>query len=405
MSKLDKEKPLPDESAVKAAEKLARTWQANKTFNNAISMLKSIEEIIIRQADLDKNPMLLNVKNGVVDLETGKLYPAAPELLFTKQANVIFNPAALAVEFENFMQQILPDEMTRAAVLRFLGYCLTGRVNEEKALFVLGEGGNGKSTLFETILYLLGGYATTFDIELILRRRNQRDPNSASPELAKLRAVRFACAPEIPAGREFDLAEFKKYTGKDTFSVRALHQNPFDLVPTAKLAFSGQHTPKVENAKSKAFLRRFLPVVFPCSFDGKNADTTLKDKLRVAEELSGTFNILRAECLKWQHEGLIMSTEMKTAREEYIQDNDFIAKFIDENCELTADGAAYMKDFLSNLKKEYPVANRFTDRELKKMIEEIDGISYDTKVGKKRLRGFRGVNLNKFDDSSNNDKD
>ena len=392
---LDNSKKQPaDSGSVKFGETLARKWQTTKNWNNAISALKGVKEVIIRQEDLDKNPMLLNVKNGVIDLETGKLYPAAPKLLLSKQANVIFNPAARAPVFEKFIQDILPDEMTRCAVLRYLGYCLTGRVDEEKVLFVKGEGGNGKGTLFDTVAYFLGGYATAFEVELILRQKNHKSPHSASPELAKLDGIRFAYAPEIPSGREFDLAVFKQLTGKDTIPARDLFKNSFNLIPTFKLIFSGQHLPKVENPNSIAFQRRFLPVDFNQIFVGGKADINLKDKLRSADELSGIFNILLAECQAWQVEGLLEeSSEMKATRTEYIQDNDFIAKFIEEYCEINPNKSAYKNEFYNSLKKAFPVAKRFSDTELKSMIEKIDGVSYCKKVGHNKTGGFKGIRL------------
>ena len=376
--------------SVIAGETLSKQWQQARTWRNAIDALKGTDEILIRQDDLDNYPLLLNVKNGVIDLETGQLLQADPKLLLTRQCNADFYPTARCPVFDNFIEGIIPDEQTRAAVLRFLGYCITGLVNEHKALFVLGEGGNGKGTLFETIHYLLNDYATTFNVELILRQRFTRDPNAATPEIAKLVGVRFAYAPEIPAGREFDLAVFKALTGGDKITTRSLYGDSFTLNPNFKLLLSGQHLPKVENPNDVGFLRRFVPVLFTQTFVGKDADIHLPEKLRAAEELSGILARLVQEAIKWQREGLIVSAAMTAEKEKYKADNDFIRKFIEDNCEFVSGAHISRKAFLERLKKEYTQAYRFSDSKLSSMVRRVKGVEYRA-IGRNKVNSFIGI--------------
>lgn len=384
---------------VEIGEKISNKWRSVKTWRNAVESLKGKREIIITQADLDKNPMLLNVKNGYIDLETGKFYPPDPKQLFTKQANVIYNPSADCPVFNKFISEVIPDEQTRAAVLRYLGYCLTGKVNAEKSLFVIGEGGNGKGTLFDTINYLIGDYSSTFNVELILRQKYSTNANAPTAEIAKLLGLRLAIAPEIPAGREFDLAIFKSLTGGDVINARPPYQLPINFPPTHKFILSGQYFPKVENAHDIGFLRRFLPVIFNQDFSGNKSDVHLKEKLRVADELSGILNLLIRECLEWQNSGLIMSDAMQQTKENYIEDNDFIANFIADNCTMDFSEQIKRKEFLDRLKKEYPKTLRFNDNYLEKLISKIDGITFisreDNTTGRyKRTAVFQGIRWN-----------
>ena len=318
----------------------------------------------------------------------------------TKQANVIYDPTAKAPAFENFMQQIIPNDQTRAAVLRFLGYCLTGKVIEHKVLFVEGEGGNGKGTLFGTIAELLGTYADTFDIEVILRQKSSRDANNASPEIAKLNGLRFVYTPEIPAGREFDLAVLKRLTGGDKLNARPLFGKPFTFKPQFKLICSGQYFPKIENPNDAGFKRRFLPVYFNQTFDDSNADLQLKERLTQPAELSGILNILLVHCRQWQERGLFLSEDMQREKQEYLKENDFIREFIEENCELGAEYFVTRKAFLEQLKKEYYQAVRLGDQKLTKMIQKIDGISYCKSSGSSTNKGariFKGIKLTNTD--------
>ena len=139
----EKEKFDKQRSEYLTVKALAKRWSSRNNVAAAVDMLKCFHEIFITTNDLDNHPELLNVKNGVIDLSTGKLYPHSPQLLLTKKSDVAYDPRARSPLFENTLAQIIPDESTRAAVLRFLGYCLTGFVIEHKVLFVYGRGGNG----------------------------------------------------------------------------------------------------------------------------------------------------------------------------------------------------------------------------------------------------------------------
>ncbi|MBQ7630491.1 MAG: hypothetical protein IJS81_09820 [Selenomonadaceae bacterium] len=390
----------------KWASEIVKRWSSRKLQSNAIEMLKGVNEILIKQEDLDQYPMLLNVENGTLDLETGEFYPHDPRQLLTKQCNVVYNPAARAPVFENFMQQILPDEDTRAAVLRYLGYCLTGRINEEKALFVWGSGANGKGTLFQTILKLFGSYGTSFNINALIKSKYPRDGEAATPEFAKLEGVRLAVAEEIPRGANFDVAKFKNLTGGDPIPIRQMYQIARIIEkPTHKFIFSGNDLPRAESATDDGFNRRLVVTKFLQQFTGDNADLTLKAKLETPDELSGIFNILLAECLEWQKPkaaggGLIKSAAMEHEKQSYIADNDWFSDFISEQCELGADYDVARKALIKELKSFDSRAYKYTDRQLEEMFLKLDGVTLEQGERHSKYpsaKFFKGIQLTNND--------
>ena len=388
----DLSKPQYSSEFVKFCAALSKQWQRLKTQRNAIALLKGNENIRITQADLDKNPMLLNVKNGVVDLETGKLYPAAPELLLTKQCNAAYNPAAPAPLFEEFMKQILPEEETRAAMLRYLGYCLTGLTIEEKVFFAYGKGGNGKSTLLSTIQHLLGDYATSFKIGVLLKQKYGVNPDAASPEIVKLKGVRFAVVSESKDVKQFDTAILKDLTGGDMITARAMYQQPITFKPSHKFFLQGNNLPAPENIADEGFLRRLYIVKFLESFIGSAANLNLKAELVTADSLNGILALLVRECLAWQREGLIISAAMQAAKKEYIEENDFVAEFISDNCELVSKAYIPRKEFLNRLKEDKKFSRaQYKDKQLVELITAIDGISYGKTQDKNNTNAFFGV--------------
>ncbi|MBR4903176.1 MAG: toprim domain-containing protein, partial [Selenomonadaceae bacterium] len=85
-----------------------------------INMLKACEEILITAEDLNRHKNLFCVQNGVIDLQTGKLYPFDAKYLITNQAAVAFEEKVDTYFIRNFLSQVLPDEETLRSVLRYL---------------------------------------------------------------------------------------------------------------------------------------------------------------------------------------------------------------------------------------------------------------------------------------------
>lgn len=165
----------------------------------AITLLKSCDSILITADDLNRHNELFCVRNGVVNLQTGELFPLDPKYLITQQSPAIYRPGYRNPTVDNFLTSILPDEETLAALIRFLGYAATGEVSEEKALFFYG-GGNGKGTFTRTLIILFGSYATTLKTGAVLLIGRTQDAGAATTELNTLENIRIAIVEELPQG-------------------------------------------------------------------------------------------------------------------------------------------------------------------------------------------------------------
>lgn len=366
--------------------KFAKKFASMKKISPAISFMKGIEEIFIKQQDLDTHKNLLNCKNGVVDLETKKLYPHDPDLLLTQQVHAEYKPAHHNDVVDNFFKTILPDEETRLAFLRFLGYGLTGEINEEKALFIFGGGGNGKGTLTQSLLRLIGNYAMPFPIKAILQRYQTKDCNAATPVFSQLEYKRLAIAEEIPKGERLDIAQFKLLTGGDQLPVRKLHHELSVITdPTHKMIFSGNHLPELDDARDFGLIRRLLVIRFTQTFNADNCDVNLKHKLLQPDALSGLLSLLVDNAAQWYQDGLLSSSAMVQTKNDYLRQEDFVAEFIDENCVVTANGVIPLKDFLNRLRDNSIMAKRMTDRALRDTVSRT--LAAMQGVEKKKLHG------------------
>lgn len=382
---------MTSNAKTQAERTLAANLKSTRKITSSITLLKASESILITQDDLNNHTEFLNTLNGVVDLRTGKLMDAAPELLLTQQTAAAYNPHAHSELVENFFTSIMPDEPTRRGLLRWLGYCLTAETREEKFLEWFGRGANGKGVLGVTLLELLGSYGVGLTPRALLRRSRNADPDAATTGLNGLEYVRFALSEELPADAELDASLVKNLTGGDRINLRRNYGEYRTIRNYAKINVSGNYLPRVENVADDGILRRIMVVPFTVKFGvDKPADPTLKQKLLLPENLHGLLSILVREAVAWYRDGLIISDLMKRETQAALAQSDFVAEFIADYYVKVSTASVKAKDFLDDLKQKYPrECARFKRADLIRLVERVDGVTYCE--DNHRMRIFKGI--------------
>ena len=396
-------------------KRVAKIFSTTKKANAAITFIKGISDAIITRADLNQHPHLLNCQNGVVDLQTKKIYPADPSLLLTQMVNADFRAGYHNDLVGKFLSDIMPDDETRAALLRFLGYCLTGEVSEEKAMIFNGAGGNGKGTLTGTLLRLFGTYGTPFPVGAILTPKfgGDEDANAPTPAYNKLVNTRIAISEEVPQGRTISASKFKLLTGGDRIPIRRLHEEATEIEsPTHKLVVSGNYLPELQDAADAGIIRRLMNIQFTQKFDDKTRDIHLKKKLVTPDALSGLLSLLVDNAAQWYQSGLIESAAMTNAKRNYINEQDFISAFVDEYCDFSPSFSISMQKFIEKLREHFTDETKFlTDKSLRPMIKKSLESRAGVKIGSRNNAvTFFGIDYhpanaarNNFDDDSDRD--
>src|SRR5262245_61474280 len=119
-----------------------------------------------------------------------------------------------------------------------LGYCLTASTREQMLAIFWGGGSNGKSTLLETMLSVLGAdYAIPVKPELLMRSRGERHPT----EVASLFGKRLAIASESDDGRQLNEGLVKQLTGGDKLQARRMREDFWEFSPTHKIVLQTNH--------------------------------------------------------------------------------------------------------------------------------------------------------------------
>lgn len=372
----------------------------NEDFNRRKTIIQIVgkRKVAVTNRDLNTHKHLLNCENCVVDLQTGKIYEHSPDFNWTQVVKAEYRAGYHNDIVDTFLKQIQPDEETLEALLLFFGYAITGECNEEKFLFMDGTGGNGKGTLTSLMLFVMNNYGCSFPIEGILLN-SKIDANAATPAYNMLDGKRTSISEEIPPNVKLNAAKIKILTGGDRIPIRRLHQE-YSVIedPTHTMIFSGNNLPEIGDVRDPGILRRLCRIIFKEDFR-QNPNLKLKQQLLSPDCRAGFLSVLVEHAQKWYSDGLIVSNEMQKAIQSYIDSQDFIAAFIEENCILGRNLKIKRNDFLKRLQEEYPKETRgFSDRTLTSMVEKVEGIVY------KRVGGpfwFYGIGWQDADEQQN----
>jgi putative DNA primase/helicase len=315
-----------DDTDRKALAKHAMRSESEARLKAMVSLAASESEIVATPDQFDRDPWLLNVENGTVDLKSGELRPHRREDLITKLAPVRLDPDATCPLWEATLNRVLAgDEALKGFVQRFFGYSLTGDTSEQIIAVFHGSGANGKTTICATAQDLLGDYAATTPADTLLVKHGDSIPN----DLARLAAVRYVIAVESDDGRRLAEGRVKQLTGQDRVAARFLHREWFEFRPTFKVVLVTNHRPTIRGT-DHAMWRRVRLVPFEVTIPDDEQDKHLGEKLRA--EAPGILKWFVDGCLAWQREDLGRPDAVQQATARYRAEMDVLGQFFVDRC-------------------------------------------------------------------------
>jgi putative DNA primase/helicase len=317
-------------AAIGDKDKLKWTTQgeSRKRLTNLLAIAQTVKPLADDGENWDRDPMLLAVANGVVELQTGTLRDGRPEDRITMRCPVAFDPAATCATWEQFLADVFQDADLIRYVQRAAGYSLTGDCREECLFFCWGLGANGKGTLMNTLAWTIGDYADDLPFSALELHERSGIPN----DIAKIVGKRFVTASESGETTRLNESRVKALTGRDPVTARFLHREFFTFQPVAKFWLATNKKPIVRD-DSQGFWRRLHLIPFTQSFVGRE-DKTLKDRLRAEGE--GILAWVVRGCLDWQREGLSPPDVVREATEAYRLESDSLNPFYDACCLIDA---------------------------------------------------------------------
>ena len=312
--------------SVKSDREMFMEWvakqQTRKAVSSASHLATGLQLMQMPQRSFDADPMMLNVRNGVVNLSTGELIPHDPEQRMTLQCQASYYPGEPATKFQRFLERVQPDPAMRAYIQRWAGYCATGLTVEQALALLHGSGANGKSVWQSVVAHVLGTYAQTMPVDTLMASSvDGRIPN----DVARMAGKRFLLASETKAGKALDEQKIKQLTGGDSISARFMRGEWFDFRVVGKLQLATNHLPRLSD--DDATWRRIHVVPWSVVIPEDERDGYLQDTL-IREESDGILAWIVEGALAWHAEGLARPPEAREATEAYREDENEIAQFV-----------------------------------------------------------------------------
>ena len=327
-----------DDAAAKALVKHAFRSQNKARVDALVSLAQSEPDIPLRPEDLDTNPWAVNVRNGTLDLRTGRLRSHEPTDLITKLAPVPYEPGATCPLWEAFLDRIMAgNEALIGFLQRAVGYALTGSTRAQVMFILYGEGANGKSTFLETLQTLFGDYAQQSDAATFAVRQHDGPRN----DVARLMGARLVATIETEEGQRLSEVLVKQVTGGDTITARFLHQEFFEFKPQFKLFLATNHKPEIWGT-DHAIWRRIRLIPFTVTIPPAEQDEALPDKL--VAELPGILAWAVEGCRQWLEQGLEEPDAVRAATGAYRDEMDLLAGFLSACCVLETRAQVWARD-------------------------------------------------------------
>lgn len=284
---------------------------------------------------------LINLKNGIFDLNTMTFGDHDPNIFMVNQLPLNYDENADCPEIKKFVSEIVEPESI-PMIQEIVGYCLYPSLPIQTAFLFLGDRNAGKSTLLNLIIDFLGKDNV---VNIPLQDLSQRF------NLADLYGKLANIDSDLSEKSMKDTGPFKKITGTDRIRGERKREHGFYFWPVAKNIFSCNKIPKTED-HGMAYFKRWRIIQFPNIFEEDNRDPDLLKKMTTDAELSGLFNwsVVGLKRLLKQKE-FTNAHSIEETRAIYLRESSNVQKFLDERTELDMESHITKEDLYSEFTK------------------------------------------------------
>ncbi|TFJ93646.1 DNA primase family protein [Lentibacillus salicampi] len=346
-----------------------------------IDWLRTNNDITYKNVKVNPNDGFINVKNGLLNMETGELLPHSQKRISTIQLPVTYDPDANISKVDKFVKSVVPADTVKL-VYEMIGYCLTMDIKAQKAFMFQGSGANGKSVMIDMISALIGN-SNISNVAL-------QDLDDNRFKVAQLQHKLINTFDDLPNKALKQNGNFKASVTGGSIDAERKGQNPFQFRPFAKHIYSANTIPKSHD-NSDAYFRRWIIIPFPNTFKGENKDESLIGKLTTEKALSTLLNLALEGLQRLRKKKMNFSENESTIEmlKQYINQSDNIVTFVEECCEIGNDE--------NNKPYQVPVENLY--HTYKNYCKENNYYSYSKKEFNSHLKqtyNFDTSRPNKF---------
>ncbi len=305
--------------------------EAEKMFGYALTKgkLSEIQAHIRRRTyhkheELDSDTNIINLRNGLYDIEKSLLLEHSPQYLSINQKPITYVKDSQPQLLHKFLTEVLYERDIQTAI-DSIAYTFHRDYDIEVLFKLYGHGSNGKS-VFTSLITRLHGIDNVSNVpmsEMLTDKFALSDLENKDVNIDN----------ELGSQTIKEASVLKRLTGgsRQRIRIQRKNQRAYDTTLYAKLFFNTNAVPDSAD-KSDAYNRRIIIIAFPNIFEGASEDKQLITKLTTEEEISGIFNICMdaLRCILKNKQLYVNEKTVEERREKYERTVNPIKSFYDE---------------------------------------------------------------------------
>lgn len=341
----------------------------------------------VENSDFDTYPEMIHASNCLVNVKTMNVFEQTPAVLTRNQLNCIYDPNARCPNIIKFLSEVMPEPGDLKSLIEMLSTILIHKIKLEKAFIFVGDQANGKSTLIELIIDLLG------------------ENNVSNVSLQNLSNNHFATSTMLGkilnAYGDLDISSIqqtgmiKQIISHDHIMVEKKNKNAFSTKIPIRLLFSANGLPELKNS-DEAIFRRFWVIKFPIIIPPEKRNLRLLETLTLPQEKSGFLNILikNANQLMKNNFTFTHPQRLEETKTQWLSQSDSISAYVESELVVNPDFIIKTVDLYEYYKK-WCIDNKkkiMSDRLFFGKITQLGPFTKGTnKIGGKTVNSFRGA--------------
>lgn len=300
----------------------------NEVYNSKINNRKEFHKYVkyYAQSKTPSDYRYILFNNGIYDLESKALLPVSTDFVFCNRIPHNYNEKAPKSElFERFLSDLVRGDPEGITLLKqVIGYTFCRKNLLQEFFFILGNGGNGKSTFLNFMSYLIGEENTSF-----LTLEDMKD----NFNLPLLKNKLLNIGDDIENEYIERIGALKKAITGETITAWGKYKDKEPMKFYGKILFSGNTIPPM-NDKTNGMKRRINVLPFLNNFkDSPDIDLSAKLAKEKIAEYAIQVGMKHLESVIGAKQ-FIKPSIVKIATGEYNKKNNHVIEFIEEHKEV-----------------------------------------------------------------------
>lgn len=299
-------------------------------------------------------------KNGLLDIRDCTVGKFTSEIFLANKINAAYHPDAYSPEMDRTLNKIsCGDKDLRMLIEEMIGYCLIQTAKFQKAFILYGDGSNGKSTLLDAVIALLGDNNVS---SLSLKELNHNF------KLSEITSKMANIGDDISDEYLTDSSIFKKLVTGEEITVDKKNEQPYKIRNYAKMIFAANNLPNTMD-KSNGMIRRLSIIPFNAVFSKNDPDYDpfIIDKLISEEGLNYLLKVAVDGIRRvFANNKFTEPNVVITMVHEYEKENNNVLQFIDKVDVINRDATSVYNDY-----KFWCVENGVMSYKIRKFNSEI----------------------------------